>query len=235
MNADKWTNTQSLLQIGNNSVLGTPRSWINRAVGCKYQDLNQQATSLTPGRITVAGVWFRPCVLPDTGDLPAIYRFFALDPKFCGRGTGTNLQPVIGMGVAVPADDIYQWRQRIERSGAVWTWWSWPDASAECVMITDGGRRQLDHQRLYDLFNTGLTVREVAAQLGIGVNAIHYVYKKWQAGLPADKTAGRRGVDHASIAEDLRTGEFTMTEIAVRNKTTRATVWKVKRKENITV
>jgi len=235
MNADKWTNTRTLQEVGNNSALGTPRSWINRATGCKYQDLNQQDSSLAPGLITVGAVWFRPCSLPNTGSKSAIYRFFNFDPKFCGRGLGAELRPAIGMGVAVAADEIYQWRQQFQQMGAVWIWWSWPDSSAATVSQTESGRQVLNHEKIYEMFAAGLKIREVATQLEVNPNAIQYVHRKWKEGRSPEKLVGRRSpVNHASVAEDLRTGGFTMTEIADRNNTTRATVWKIKRKEGIT-
>jgi hypothetical protein len=232
MTENKWINTRTRQELGGNSMLGTPRSWVSRATGSKTNDFIHE-TTVHPKMITVGAVWFRPCELPDTGSLWTVYRFFDLDPDFCGRGTGENLQPVIGMGVAVASDAILDWARLFQRRGAAWTWWAWPE-EVQGKLARKSTGQPLDHAELYQQFESGATPQQIARERNLLLNSVRYVWNKWQRGQPA-RDGRRLPVDRQAVEEDIRSGLFTMTEIGQRNKTTRATVWKIKKNAGITI
>lgn len=243
MQPNKWINTQTRQEVGVNSVLGTPRSWVSRALGTRH--LDPEAHTIDPKSITVGGLWYRPCRLPDLADHYAIYRFFELDPGFNGHGIGANPVPVLGVGVAVPADEILAWSRRFKLAGASWLWWNWPtDATdtIDLVAVCEAPPRRskpenlrknatLDHRKLYQLFNQGLDVDTVSKQLDLHKNSVRYVWDKWLMAKPITRSTPR--VDRTGIIADLRAGIYTAKEIALRRDTTVVTVGKIRRQQGI--
>lgn len=235
MTPDKWTHTATRLEIGTNSMLGTPRSWVNRACGCKLADMHVQASSIDPKLITVGAIWFRPCTLPDIGNRQAIYRYFAISADFVGRGQGNNVKSALGMGIVAPPEEIIHWQRTFKESGASWIWWGYPvkvEKSKITINVNHTLGANIDHAKLYSLFEQGMTPKQVSNQTGLIDESVRYIWHKWRNGKPAVNGKGQRTkpVDHDAIIEDVRSGMFSMNEIAQRNDTTRATVWKTKKR-----
>lgn len=233
MTEGKWQNSQTGVEIGVNTTLGSPRAWVNRALGCKYQDLGILESSLHPNQLTVAGIWTRPQHKFDTGSCQAIYRYFELPADFYVTTRDTTMRKMIGVSMAVAEDQILAVRQAMRESGAEWTWWSWPVSRPRSSYTPVTERAQIDHAEIYKLFDQGLDAMAVATQLQHTPNSIRYIYNKWVAGKPAHSRKTRPTLNHKAIIEDLHTGLYGMKEIADRNGTTRTTVWKIRREQGI--
>jgi len=228
MKQNSWENTRNHQYYGPNTPLGSPKGWLQRAIGANQAELGLHSTSLDPKQITVAGIWRRGETLPDTGTWSAIYRFFHItdDLRRMGRAKNEDFYPVLGMAVAVPEAHVFEAYQQFRRT-AQWVWWSLPQSTKSPAKPM----KELDHQQLYDLFEQGKTVQEVARDLRLLVNSVHYVYQKWQAGLPAVRKSRSR-VDHDSVAQDLRMG-VSVTELSQRYDVSRTAIYKIKQAHKI--
>jgi transposase len=230
MKENNWEHVKHNIFYGSNTVLGSPRGWLHRAVGIKQADLSLHETSLDPRKITVGGIWRRTQALPDTGTWPALYRFFAITDNLrrINRARDSEFFPVTGMAVAVPADHMFRVYQEFRKT-AEWVWISFPQDSLKKPTKT---LRDLDHEHLYSLFDTGLTARQVATQLDLSVQSVNYVYKKWELGRPV-QSKNRKNIDHESVAQDIRLGH-KICDIAQRYDVSRTVIYNVKKKFEIT-
>ena len=231
----RWQNSQTGVEVGVNTILGSPRAWVNRAVGCKYQDLGQLDSSLHPTQLTVAGVWPRNHKIIDTGPYQAIYRYFELPANFYTTTKFTHLRPMIGVAVAVPSDLILPTQQAMRALAAEWTWWSLPSERPKSTYMPVTERAQIDHAEVYKLFDQGLDAITVAQQQNLSPNSVRYIHAKWLAGKPAQSRKTRPTLNHEAILQDLREGIYGMKEIADRNGTTRTTVWKIRKSQGFTI
>lgn len=233
MTEQRWQNSQTGIEIGVNTVLGSPRAWITRAVGSRNLDI--QESSLHPNQITVAGIWARPMQAFDTGSQSAIYRYFELPLDFYTQSRSRSMRSMIGVAVATAADQILATRSRMTAAGAEWTWWAWPAETRTSYYTPVATRTVIDHPHLYALFDQGLTAAEVAQLQGLSITSVKYVHEKWQSGRPAQVRPARPCLNHQAIVDDLRSGAYGMKEIADRNGTTRTTVWRIRREQGIPV
>lgn len=229
MKENNWEHVGHNIYYGSNTVLGSPRGWLQRAIGHNQPDLNIHETSLDPKKISVAGIWRRTQNLPNTGSWPALYRFFQITDNLrkIGRAKPEEFYSVIGMAVAVPADQVFSVYQEFRRS-ADWVWMNFPQESSKPGRTV----RDLDHSYLYTFFDRGFTARQVSEELDLSVQSVVYVYKKWQAGKsPTQKR--RKNIDHESVAQDIRLGHNIM-DIARRYDVSRTVIYNVKKKFEIT-
>jgi hypothetical protein len=232
MKENVWINTKTSVEVGLNTGAGSPRAWLLRALDIgKGKDIAILPGSLHPQSIAVAGLWERDgAKLPDTGDRKTLFRFFDL-PKGIQRGNANSkLIPFIGMAVEVQADEILMWIRAFKQSGAQWIWWAFPgQATYDDPKDLDERPRnkKLDHELLYKRFEQGETVNSLALEFKVDLSAISYVKKKWENGLPAKCVAQKLNEDvREAVIEDIRLGELSFTEIAIKHSTTRATVSK---------
>jgi len=220
-----WLHTATRRETGVNKTPGSPRAWLNRA-------LDQSGPEISTGRIrardiTVAGVWIMPKDLPD---LPydALYRFFEyLNPD--QRPRATHSQRAIGVAWTVPSDKIFTTLNQLAQADLVW--WAWPTEKPETKPT--GPVTRLSHPELYQLFQQGQTAMEISLATGMQSNSVRYVYKKWQAGLPALNDHGRRTLNHAEICDDLRTYSMTLQQVADKHGCSRNTIHKINKAHNI--
>lgn len=230
MNLDRWTDPQTNRQIGNTTMIGSPRGWVYRSMDNNSQD-NYRERKTHPGGITIGGIWYRPCQLPDLGSYYSIIRYFELPANWAGTGRSCHqLLPVIGIGSAVPIDEMMTMYRRYQESGAAWVWASMPNIPKSAVdgksaKTTSGTRAKLDHQEIYQLFDAGATVRDVCDRYDTHRNSIEYVYTKWRNQQPA--VLARRHLDREAIAEDLRSG-MDVQEIANKYETSRTSIYSIR-------
>jgi hypothetical protein len=230
MKENTWEHVQSGTHYGNNTILGSPRGWLQRAIGHNQADLGQHETSLDPKKITVAGIWPRTQTLPDTGTWPALYRFFRITDNLrrIGRARPEDFYPVIGMAVAVPADHMFHVYQEF-RTTAEWVWVHWHTGAAQTTPLRS--IRELDHAHLYSLFEQGQTKKQVSDALDISFQSVAYVYNKWEDGRPA-KRQRNVTVDQESVAQDIKLGHG-ISDIARRYDISRTMVYKIKQKHGV--
>lgn len=227
MKENTWEHVQQNIFYGSNTVLGSPRGWLQRAIGHSQPDLGQHETSLDPRKITVAGIWRRTQPLPDTGTWPAIYRFFRITDNLrkINRAKPEDFYSVTGMAVAVPTDHIFHVYQHF-RQTADWVWVHWPTGQTQTTPRRS--IRELDHALLYNLFDQGLKIKQVSDKLDISVQSVTYVYHKWQDGRPPTRQRSR-DINQESVAQDIRLGD-SIAEIARRYDISRTMVYKIKKK-----
>jgi Mor family transcriptional regulator len=228
MKENNWENTRLGIYYGSNTILGSPRGWLQRAVEFKQTDIAQHETSLDPRLITVAGIWRREQPLPDTGSWPALYRFFRLTENLrrAGRARPEEFYPVIGMAVAVPQDSIYRVYTEYRRS-AEWVWMNWPVKFT--VPRSLKTIRELDHAEIYGLFDRGLTKQQVAHQLDLSVQSVAYVYGKWSTGQSPERRP-RKTQDRESVLRDLRSG-MRVVEVAEKYNCSRTQIYKIQKSQ----
>lgn len=222
MNAEnRWTNCATGAITPLNQPPGSPRMWLARVHGVASLALEDAHPPFRT--ISVAGVWPRSAVLPVV--LPhTIYRFFEYDN-----------QPVIGLAVCAPADKILNLLKEFKQSGAIQTWYNWPESKSEPLKIgnrSPSGRVILDHEQLYERFEQGIKPVAIAQEMGVHARSIDYVYQKWSSGKPAVKTMGKKSggfLDHAAIAQDIRLG-IPFTEISQTHDCSRMMIYNVMKK-----
>ena len=209
-------------------MLGSPRGWLQRAVGFNQTDPAQHNSSLDPRLITVAGIWPQQQVLPDTGPWPALYRFFRITDNLrrIGRARPEDFYPVIGMAVAVPRADIYQVYNEYRRT-AEWVWMNWPTNIPRSQLQRT--HRELDHAEIYQLFDQGLTIRQVAEARDLSIQSVGYVHNKWSQGLPSQRRP-RKTQDRLSVLQDLRSG-MRVAEVAKKYDCSRTQIYKIQRSQ----
>lgn len=227
MKENTWEHVCNGTHYGSNTVLGSPRGWLQRAIGHSQPDLGQHETSLDPRKITVAGIWRRTQALPDTGQWSALYRFFQITNNLrrISRARPEEFYPVIGMAVAVPADRILEVYNQF-RTTAEWVWVHWP--TGETSTTPRRSIRELDHALLYNLFDQGLKIKQVSDKLEVSVQSVTYVYHKWEDGRPPTRQRSR-DINQESVAQDIRLGD-PVAEIARRYDISRTMVYKIKQK-----
>lgn len=231
---NSWVNVRTQVITGVNKPPGSPRMWINRALEVAGIDIGQGV--IRPKKITVAAVWFRPCV---TLPLPynSLTRFFNYDVN--KRYSVSNRVPVkkaIGIAWEVPVDEIVQVIRLLNMSGAEMIWWARPliEREREKTLVELGLRHKLDHADLYKMFEAGQTVRQVADAYSMLTATVRYVHRKWQQGKPScHMHFGRKPLDHLAVLDDLRTPDTTMQTIADKHGCTRYTVQKIAKAHNI--
>lgn len=182
MKQDRWTNTRTLVEYGTNGALGSPRSWIRRALdSTNVADMTFEPGSLTPHEISVAGIWYRPCSVPITGMYRELFRFFKIPkPELIVRATHlVPVVPVIGMCAAVPMDEVVKWVQIYKNHGAAFTWWNAPqDVAVRAAKAVN--RRRTDHEQVFRLLDAGLTRTAICEQLDLPMPNLDYIVKKWE-------------------------------------------------------
>ncbi len=232
MKENIWINTKTNVEVGLNTGAGSPRAWLLRALDVgKGRELGISEGSLHPQSIAVAGLWERDGArLPDTGNRKTLFRFFDL-PKSLQRGnSNSRLVPFIGMAIEAEPDEILMWVRAFKQSGAQWIWWAFPGEASYGNLKTIDERprnKKLDHELLYQRFECGDSIVKLAREFQVEPQAIAYVREKWENNLPA-LTSVRKLDDEVreAILEDIKLGELTFKEIAVKYNTTRATVSK---------
>jgi len=229
MKQNSWLNTKTNQYYGTNTLLGSPRGWYQRAVGLKQPDLFLHPTTVDPGVYTVAGVWLRAHALPNSGAIPAFYRYFTISDNI-RRFNDPKVQhmPAIGMAWSVRDKDILTVYNQFRESGAVWVWWDWPQ-EPKAKKFSEG--KALDHDLLYEKFSAGMSSSEVADELDLLRPSVHYVYQKWQAGEPPNRKP-RAIVDHSAVVQDLRLGR-PVADIVAEHKCSRAMIYKIKGKYKV--
>lgn len=227
MRPDIWHNCRTHHTVGVNTILGSPRSWVNRSLGVRKADYDLHDTSLDPRSVSLAGIWPRGVSLPDTGAHHALYRFFDLpeDPRYINSGIARDLRPMVGVAMALPGDLVFECSKAWAGS-ADWLWWSWPQPHRKKQVHSN-----LDHQRLYQLFDTGLTHNQVARQENLIPASVKYVWNKWAAGKPP-VTKARRFNDHDEIVQRLQAG-FTVTQVANEYSISPVWVYKIKNRYGV--
>lgn len=235
MNLDRWTNTQTNRQIGTTTSIGSPRGWVHRSLDTKSPD-NYRERKTHPGGITIGGIWYRPCHLPDLGPYYSIIRYFELPEKWAGPGKSfPTMMPVIGIGTAVPVDRMMAYYRLFQESGAAWVWASMPNipdgiVDNAPVKISKATRVKLDHEELYRLFDEGATITDLKNRYETSQTAIEYVHTKWLNKQPA--RIAKKPLDWEAIAEDLRSG-MDVQEIANKHETTRTSIYNIRNRYSI--
>jgi len=226
MKENSWLNTGTLTSMGTNTVLGSPKGWLQRAVGANQAELGLHPTSLDPRQITVAGIWLRGDALPDTGSWPALYRYFKIAPDLGrpGRQPDHQLQSVTGMAVAVPLDQVLQVLREF-KTRAKWVWFTTGTPAARRSSNLQSVR-DLDYQDIYALFDQNMTIREVSDQLRVSPQGLLYVFRRWQQGLPPQRQR-RPATDREQVRRDLQAG-MTVTQVADRHNISRTMIYKIR-------
>ena len=226
MRENSWLNTRTQQYYGSNTVLGSPRGWVQRAVGQKT-DLFLHPTSTDPKSFSVAGIWLRNQALPDTGSWPAIYRYFRItdDIRRLRQATEDQWYPVVGAGIAVPHDRVFEIYNQI-RQTALWVWFDWPQQKTVPKRAKGQPRQLLDHAELYQRFEQGQRPQEIALLMATSLNSIVYVYNKWQDGL-APSRKPRNKADHSEILADLRRG-LSVPELVEKYHVSRTMIYKIR-------
>lgn len=188
MRQDYWTNTTTGTEMGNTGPLGSPRGWLRRAYCVSSLDDHPfQAGAITPYEISVGGVWYRPCSIPDTS-YRTLYRFFDIPtPEYIAKHINTAdriTAPAIGVAVCAPVKDLLKVLKLFKDSGAAYTWWKTPENKSIRASFDAKPRRTLDHAVVYELLEQGLSIAEIARKLDFPSHNIDYVAKKWRAGAP---------------------------------------------------
>ena len=243
MKQDTWTHTATRIEYGTNSVLGSPRSWLRRALDAPtLDDTVFQLGSITPTEISVAGIWYKQpdgYSLPITGMHRELFRRFEI-PEPVGilqrnsrTADRTALLPVIGVCAAVPMHEVMAWIKIYKDSGATFTWWHTPvDKSmrATDAAAAKAPRRQLDHATVYSMLDSGKTKKEIAKELNFPIENIAYVVKKWESGLPLYEKFAKPRINAAALLRDHLAGA-SPRELADKYVTALAYVYKLLHQE----
>ena len=190
MREDRWTNSKTNTELGVTGPLGSPRAWLRRAFdAASLDDIAFQPGALTPHEISVGAVWYKPCTLPVTNDYRTLYRYFDIPAvtEIHKNIKQEPLLPAIGVAMAVPVDQIVAWIKLARESGAAYTWWKTPENKSLRVADVRPKKNQLDHAKIYELLDQGMTRREIAQLLNYPPNNVDYVVKKWTNGIPLSR------------------------------------------------
>lgn len=228
MRQDYWTNTKTKTDLGVTGPLGSPRGWLRRAFDTpSLDDYAFAKDAITPNKISVAAVFYRPARLP-ANSYPALYRYWPIPtPEHIqGRGLHAADRPTanaIGIALCVPVHDILNQLKIYEEAGASYIWWKSP-SDKDIIRLEDKPKRkQLDHARVYELLDSGLTSAEIGKLLGFPSNNILYVKKKWSEGQPLKPRAGY--ANQAALLEDYKSG-IPVHELALRYNKSLAYIYK---------
>ena len=207
MKEDSWTNCQTMATLGVTGPLGSPRAWLRRAFDAtSLDDTVFHPNSLTPYEISVAGIWYKPCTLPLADGHRTLYRYFDI-PTLTELHRNIRRQtsmPAIGVAVAVPMNHVMSWIKTARASGAALTWWKTPENKSHRATNPRPARNQLDHARIYQLLDQGLTRGDIAQQLNYPLNNVDYVIKKWEKEIPL--TNQQTWANKVEMIEDFRSG-----------------------------
>lgn len=231
MKQDSWTNSKTNTTLTVSSALGSPRAWLRRALDqANLDDTVFLPGSITPSEISVAGIWYQPHHIATTGSHRELLRRFRVPPAEHLTNKRTRSQPVrvIGLCAAVPMHEVLHWISVYKNAGADYTWWNTPvDRAARALnpMAAKRPRRQLDHAAVYRMLDSGMSVTEIAHDLDFPRENIHYVGKKWSAGLPVVQQPKPK-VDAGAVLADHAAGARAI-DLAVTYKTTPAYVYKL--------
>lgn len=207
MKEDSWTNCHAMGTLGVTGPLGSPRAWLRRAFDAtSLDDTVFQHNSLTPYEISVAGIWYKPCTLPLAGEHRTLYRYFDVPSaaELHRNIRRETLLPVIGVAAAVPMDQIMSWIKTARASGAAFTWWKTPEDKSQRDTNLRSARNQLDHAKIYQLLDQGLTRNQIALQLNYPRNNVDYVARKWENEIPLTKQ--QTWANKIEMIEDFRSG-----------------------------
>lgn len=242
MKQDTWTHSTTRAEYGVTGAIGSPRAWLRRALDTVSLDDNAfQPSSITPTEISVAGVWYKKPTgygIPATGTHRELFRWFQLPPpeKMMRARSSVPQVPVIGVAAAVPMHQVMAWIKTYRDSGAEYTWWSTPAPATDRTVSDTGAkpaRRIMDHSVIYGLLDSGLSTTQIAHQLKMPRENIHYVVKKWSLGLKLNPDPARPPIDVAAMLADYR-GGATVSALAVKYQTTPAYVYKVLKIKQLT-
>lgn len=229
MQEDTWTNTKTRTGHGVTGSLGSPRSWLRRALGeANLIDTTFAEGSLTTYEISVAGIWYKKPEgygLPVTGMHRELFRWYDIPtPDKMNRPRAGDLVPAIGLCAAVPFGEVMKWLKIYEAHGAAYVWWKRPTDSAQRA-VGEGlvQRRVLDHGRVYDMLDAGKTQAEIAKALDFPEANIYYVVKKWRQGIPLKD---RKQIDHVALLQDNAAG-MHVDDIALKHDTSRSYVYRI--------
>lgn len=230
MQEDVWTNTKTKAEYGVTGPLGSPRSWLRRALDAQsLDDTTFQPGSLTQYEISVAGIWYQKpdgYSLPITGMHRELFRWFDIpEPERMVRFNKKNLVPAIGICAAVPMHEVMHWLKVYEAHGAAYTWWKRPTNQAMRA-VGEGlrVRRKLDHHAVYRMLDAGMKASEIAVKLDFPVPNIDYVVKKWRAG--EQLKPHKPHLDKVAVLEACRAG-VPVKDIAVHHNTSPAYIYRL--------
>ena len=226
MREDYWTHSKNHNTIGVNGQLGSPRSWLRRAFGSNsLESTSFAADDLTPGEISVAGIWYRPCQLPEIGHYRTLYKFSEIvAPEHLSRAPGHTLYPAIGVAIAAPMHEVMGWIKLFKLEGATFTWWKTPQNNSNRIVLDKAPKRQLDHAQVYAMLDQGMGIAEIANKLDFAHNNISYVAKKWQRNVPLRTPTVF--ADKEQLLNDLRNG-CKVPELSVKYKKSPAYIYKL--------
>ena len=210
MKQDTWVDTHTKIEYGTTGALGSPRAWLRRALNVAFLDETTfRAGSMTPHEISVAGIWYQTpdgYGLPVTGMHRELFRWFEIPEahQMHRPRNRVRLVPAIGLCAAVPMDQVLHWLDVYREHGAAFTWWHTPSDRAVRVKEERPKRRQLDHNRVYDMLDSGMKPIEIGRALDFPTPNIDYVAKKWRAGIPLRER--KSFVDQEELFEASRKG-----------------------------
>lgn len=232
MQEDIWFNTKTNTTHGVTGALGSPRSWLRRALNiANLDEFTFHETSITPTEISVAGVWYMPVKgLPVTGNHRELIRWFSaptLDQINRPR-TRVPLVPVIGICAAVPMNEVMHWLKVYREAGAAYTWWKTPTNKNIRAVTEKPRRRQLDHAKVYDMLDSGMKPIDIGRALDFPTPNIDYVAKKWRQGLPLQTR--KSFVNQTELLNACRKG-IPVSELAGKFNVSPAYIYNLIKKE----
>lgn len=227
---NSWVNPRTQVITAVNKIPGSPRMWPNRAFDTGGS-IEASESIIKPKLLSVSAIWLRPCATIDF-PYPSLIRFFDLqinqrNNKWVPKPDPT---PAIGRAWQVPFEDILGVLRTLNHSGAYMIWWCTPEREKERAKTQTelGVRASVDHEKVYKMFDRGMTPRQVSEEMGVMVETIRYIQRKWRDGKPAEHMHfGRKPLDHLAIIDDLRTPDITCQAIADKHGCTRFTVHKL--------
>lgn len=181
MRENVWTNTKTRIETTATRGLGSPRAWVNRALDYRGVDLYLHPTTPVPRQISVAGVWREGT---PSLQLPyySIIRIWRGSTNLTGRPGSEQTSRYVGHGYVVPMNQVMSVYNQLVASGAEWVWWSRPEQpkSNERSVSELKHNKKLDHDRIFQLLDQGLSTTQIALEIGSSEPAVFYVKKKWQ-------------------------------------------------------
>jgi len=235
MKENTWSAVRTARTVGTTSKLGSPRSWLRRAYDVpSLADIVFEPGSLTPGSITVAGIWYRPAQLPQLTE-HSLYRFFDLPPVdqiWNTRASGKTV-PAVGVCAVVEFKNIMRTIKQFEAGGAEFTWWARPNAEAIPVSARKY-KTKIDHDEVFKHLDAGLTRGEIGNLLDINPNNVDYIRRKWEKQKSGDKTAVKHQyIDKTALHQDLSAKCYTVGELAKKYECSPSYIYRYKHVNNL--
>lgn len=231
MQQDIWINTTTNTSIGVTGPLGSPRAWLRRALDvASLDDTAFHQTSITPHEISVAGIWYLPVTkLPVTDHRELIRWFEAPAPEHIMTRTANRImQPIVGIATAVPMHEVMACVKLYRESDAAYVWWKTPQNKSVRACVDKPKRRQLDHNKVYKMLDSGMRPADISRVLGFPTPNIDYVAKKWRQGIPLIER--QTFVDQAELCDTHREGT-PVGELAVKFNVSPAYIYSILKKE----